>query len=152
MLKTRDPRLSVLVPAQLRAGSGWAAAWVHNVSRRGMMLSCAMPPELGSFIEIRLDEACYAAKIVWVRDQRFGVRTREAVQLAADAAAALAPGTKAAGSRKSPDQKWADARATGRLVEFTAAAAIGALLAAAAAALSWYTLASVVAKIEQQLL
>lgn len=82
-MKPRDPRHPVMVQARMRSGSEWSDVIIHNVSRRGMMLRAAQPPVRGSYIEVRKATMTIVGRAVWVRGQRFGVRTQDVIDMSA---------------------------------------------------------------------
>ncbi len=67
----------------MRSGSGWADTSIVNVSTRGMGLRSLRAPIPGAYIEVRKGDICIVAQVVWTHGQRFGVRTRDDVDLRA---------------------------------------------------------------------
>lgn len=65
----------------MRVGNQWQDVAIRNVSSRGMMLSADEPPPTGSYIEIRKKMIVVVARAVWVRDDVFGIRTQDRVDL-----------------------------------------------------------------------
>ena len=143
--KQREQRHAVRLGAQVRAGVGWSAVTVHDVSPHGLLLSADTAPKLGSYLELRRDTTRITARIVWSDGVRFGVRTQDAL----DVRALIAPprprripntppsfGGRQPAPRVGADDATDRARFIGRAVEFTlllvalvlAAAAIGAVL------------------------
>jgi len=80
-MKPREPRHPVMIQARMRSGSEWSDVIIHNVSRRGMMLRASNPPVRGSYVEVRKASMTIVARAVWVRGQRFGVRTQDVIDM-----------------------------------------------------------------------
>jgi hypothetical protein len=76
-IKLREDRQPLLLPARLLVDEGWQDAIVCNVSSRGMMLRCAMPPERNSFIEVRYKNLCFVGRVVWSSGSQCGIRTQD---------------------------------------------------------------------------
>lgn len=79
--KSREPRRSVRVMASIRSGASRSDAIILNWSSYGMMLSIRSLAARGEYIEIRVGKQSWVARVVWSRDCRIGVRTRERVWL-----------------------------------------------------------------------
>lgn len=79
----RDPRRQTLLKAQVRGDSDWIEAIVCNVSTHGLMLRGEELPRRGTFIEIASGPLIVAGQVRWVLPGRCGVRTREAIDVAA---------------------------------------------------------------------
>jgi hypothetical protein len=138
----------------MRAPSGWHDVTIHNVSRRGMMLRSAAPPQRGTYIEIRKATMTVVGRAVWVRDSLFGVQTQDVVDLPQliDAAALQRrvdlgldqpPGRE---RRRTPRPAPADTAARSRrraaMMQFGAIAIAATTAAAVAAGLLYQTLAA----------
>lgn len=80
-LKARETRRQVFLRARMRAGGGLGEICIRNISTRGMLLQAAAPPPRGTYIEILLPAHTVVARVVWVKDRRFGVHTRDAMDL-----------------------------------------------------------------------
>lgn len=80
-MRIREPRQRVLLDVRLRVGSGWRDASILNISSRGMMLQSSQPLPTGTFLEIRRGRHTIDARVVWSRGRRFGVRTRDRLEL-----------------------------------------------------------------------
>jgi hypothetical protein len=90
----RDPRRQTLLRAQVRGDGGWAEAIVCNVSAHGLMLRGEELPRRGAFIEIASGPLIVAGQVRWALPGRCGVRTREAIDVAALLGEAGAPGPR----------------------------------------------------------
>ncbi len=127
--KARDPRVKVFLPSRMRVNSAWADACIHNVSARGMLVTSDAAPEPGDYIEIRRGRNVIIGRAVWRKNQFFGVRTQDRIDLGAlQTAPAQAGGSPAPGiERRSEDRFRQDAvvartmernRALSRLFQF----------------------------------
>jgi len=65
----------------MRDDAGWSDVIIQNVSKHGMMMRTARPPSPGSYIEIRKAAMVVVARAIWVRDQFFGVRSQDRIEL-----------------------------------------------------------------------
>ena len=132
-MRAREDRRPVSITARMRSEGGWADVAIRNVSAHGMLLLADPPPPAGSYLEIRTADAQYSARTIWADGRRFGVRTRERIDLgrllgrparydAAPAAGAARP------SRSRRTDSAARSRMLGRLMQY------GFMLAVAVAA------------------
>lgn len=80
-LRQREERRQVFLRARMRAGGQPADICIRNISSRGMLLQTAAPPPRGSYVEVLLPMHRIVARVVWVKERRFGVQTREAMDL-----------------------------------------------------------------------
>jgi hypothetical protein len=83
LLKPREERRKTFLRARMRSERGWADVTIANVSSRGLMLQCVAPVERNSFIEVRYCNVCIVGRVVWVGGWRCGVRTQDALDMAA---------------------------------------------------------------------
>lgn len=67
----------------MKSGDGWQDVAIQNVSAHGMKISVAMPPQRGTFIEIRRASQVIVARAVWVEDGCCGLRTQDIVDVPA---------------------------------------------------------------------
>ncbi len=81
MMKARDPRHPVLIRARMRAGGAPTDVRVRNISKNGMMLQAREVPETGSYVEVRLPDEVVVGRVMWAKDGRFGIRTRDRVPI-----------------------------------------------------------------------
>lgn len=82
-LKDREPRRQVFFRARMRADGALSDVCIRNISSRGMLLQAAVPPPRGSYVEIFCPRHTIVARVVWVQDRRFGVHTRERMDIGA---------------------------------------------------------------------
>ena len=153
----RAPRRPVMIPARMRAGGGPVDICIRDMSARAMLVEAASPPPAGTYVEIIGADHSITGRVLWVREQRFGVRTRErlnlavtpaqqrAAQLIAQPAAPL-PGDASRGSATAPAaadlQHRADrSRAASRAMEYAAIALCAAVAAAIIAVIAYEVIA-----------
>lgn len=87
-MRKREPRRTVSLTARMRVGNDWSDVAIRNVSDHGMLLSAPEPPKPGSYIEVRRGLAgIVIARIVWRDGDKFGVRARDVIDIAALSAA-----------------------------------------------------------------
>lgn len=61
----------------------WSDGCIHDVSDRGLLVSSAMPPAIGTYVDIRRGALVIIGRVVWGGGSRFGVRTQDPVSVAA---------------------------------------------------------------------
>ena len=134
-MKQRDPRRKVLIDARLRQDCGWSDARILNISRRGLMVRAGKAPARGAYVEICRGTHRIVARVVWVSQDRFGLRTQDAIAVdAVVAGEGQSPPAPANDRRALPRQPSPEDRAEGhrrwsRRIEF---AAVSLFVAAAA--------------------
>ncbi|MDB5696304.1 MAG: pilZ domain protein [Sphingomonas bacterium] len=67
------PRRKLFQPAELDVGGGRRRVHVLDLSETGAQVNGVNPPALGSFVSLCVGEVRRAARVAWVRGQRFGV-------------------------------------------------------------------------------
>jgi hypothetical protein len=112
-MKPRDARLKVLIRARVLSGSGWSDACVRDISRRGMLIQASAPPVRGSYVEVRWQARSVVGRVVWVNDTRFGLQTRDALNVAAITSGITSPAQTAEGIERPLSRRLSgrDARA-----------------------------------------
>jgi len=81
--KAREARRQVFLRARMRAGGASVDACIRNISSRGMLLQAAVPPACGTYVEICFPSHIVVARVVWTNERRFGVHTRETMDVSA---------------------------------------------------------------------
>ncbi len=81
MVKPREPRRKVFIPARMRFERRWGDVRVLDVSSRGFLLQSSQPLERGAYVELCRGRQSFVARVVWTREQRFGVRTQDPVAI-----------------------------------------------------------------------
>ena len=56
---------------------------VCDVSSRGMLIQAAFPPRRGTYVEVVLARQTVAGRVIWSKGRRFGINTRERLDLGA---------------------------------------------------------------------
>lgn len=77
----REARRQVFLKAKMRANGRPIDICVRNISSRGMLLQAANPPPRGTYIEVHLPGHTVIARVVWTKERRFGIQTREAMNV-----------------------------------------------------------------------
>jgi hypothetical protein len=153
----RAPRRRVSIPARMRAGGAPVSVCIRDISPRSMLLEVAVAPLPGTFVEIIGAEASIAGQVIWSKDDRFGVRTRERLNVKATTAELkslrLTAGELADAPCATPKRTRFDlgerdlgfraerSRMMGRRLEQVAIAASVAIAGVLAAAAAYHTLA-----------
>lgn len=76
-MKPREARRVVLIQARMRVDGVWGDVCIRNISSRGMLLQAASAPPRGTYVEIFRGRHSAIARVVWCSDRRFGIHTRE---------------------------------------------------------------------------
>lgn len=79
----RGPRRKVLIRARMRANGPPADICIRDVSRRGMLLQSHAPPPRGTYVEIAQAGLPIVGQVVWSKERRFGISTRDIIDVAA---------------------------------------------------------------------
>jgi hypothetical protein len=70
-----------MINARMRDGGSWSDLCILNMSSRGLMGRSAVPPRPGSFVEVRRGPYVIVARVVWTKEQMFGVSTQDVVPI-----------------------------------------------------------------------
>ena len=136
-LKSREPRINVVVPARLRMGASWSDACILNVSSRGVLIHAPQPPQRGSYVELRRGDQVIIGRVMWCKGSRAGVRAQDRLQVEAIVTRKAAQALRLTADNGRPVERRRSARAhersrlRGRLFEFASVAAVGAMLSIA---------------------
>lgn len=133
-MRPREPRRKVLIDARLRHEGGWSDARILDISSRGLCVHADRSPRQGSYVEICKGSHRIIARVVWTRDERFGVRSQDRVavdsittgiepSVPAAAARANDNGGPARPPGMSERHEWSRRRA--RAIEFLGVAMLG---------------------------
>ena len=79
----REHRKRVRILAEMRVESKRIDVVICNVSSRGLMLTAEQAPPRGSYIEVSRAGVVTVARVVWTNKGRFGVHTRDKLNVAA---------------------------------------------------------------------
>ncbi len=113
MLRKREPRRRVMVRARMRSGADWHDVIILNMSSRGLLATSKVDCRPGTVIELRRIHHIIVGRVVWEKDQYFGIRTQDKLDIDAIVEAkppAFKPGT--AGAEMGEDRRGANRRIT----------------------------------------
>ncbi len=79
----RTPRRKVLIRAQMRCGGPKVDVCIRDVSPRGMLLQSSAPPQRGTYVEIVQGALPVVGQVVWMKDRKFGISTRDVIDIQA---------------------------------------------------------------------
>ncbi len=79
----RESRQEVVLPARMRADADPVDICIRDISSRGMVVEAASPPPRGTYVEIWQPANTIAGRVIWVKDRRFGIRTRDPMDVGA---------------------------------------------------------------------
>lgn len=86
----REPRRKVLIRATMRAGGPRTDVCIRDISSRGLMAQANTPPPRGTYVDLDCAGHQVVGLVVWRKERRFGIQTRERINVAA-LAARIAP-------------------------------------------------------------
>ena len=144
-LTHRGERRKVLVRARLRGHGAPVDVCIRDVSTRGMLIQAGNPPLPGGIIEVGGGGLPIVGQVVWAKDRRFGVSTRETLYPesfvedfgnpnAPYRGASAATRTRAGWRSKGKKAGYDGSRAAGGLMQYAAAVL---LFVTAAGGIAW---------------
>ncbi|WP_443027598.1 hypothetical protein [Sphingomonas sp. LR55] len=68
---------------RLNISGKWSDGCIHDVSNKGLLISCTNPPAIGTYVDIRRGTLVIIGRVVWKGGSRFGVQTQDPVNIAA---------------------------------------------------------------------
>jgi hypothetical protein len=77
----REPRRKVLIRATMRAGGPRTDVCIRDISSRGMMVQAGAPPPRGTFVDLDCAGHQVVGLVIWRRERRFGVQTRDRINV-----------------------------------------------------------------------
>jgi hypothetical protein len=80
-VRAREEREKVVLRATMRADGLPVDVCVRDISSFGMMLQAGSPPPRGTYVEIETDHEIVVGRVIWARDRKFGIKTRDRVTL-----------------------------------------------------------------------
>ena len=83
MHATREARRKVLIRAQMRADGLPTDVCIRDVSSRGLLAQASAPPPRGTYVEIDCGNCLIVARVIWRKDRRFGLESRERINVRA---------------------------------------------------------------------
>ena len=152
MHMAREDRRKVLIRAQLCAGGPQIDVCIRDVSSRGLLAQASQPPPRGTYVELFHGSAEVVGRVVWRKDRRFGVQSRERINVAALIAGlpATAPPRRSAAARRATARAGAGGLRSGAM-EYAALAAFVLALVAMLGMAAFETLSRPVANISAKL-
>ena len=79
----REARKTVRIPSRMRVGEVWMDICIRNLSSRGMLVQCQSPPARGCYVEIRRGSQVIIGRVVWRKEDGFGLRTQDRLDVEA---------------------------------------------------------------------
>jgi hypothetical protein len=79
----REARRKVLIRATMRAGGPRSDVCIRDISTRGIMAQASAPPPRGTYVDLDCAGHQIVGIVIWRRERRFGIRTRERINVAA---------------------------------------------------------------------
>lgn len=80
-VRPRERRIKVFLRGRVQTGECWADVTIYDVSSRGLMAQCDSALVRGRNVEVRCGSHVLVGRVVWWRGGRFGLRTREVIDL-----------------------------------------------------------------------
>jgi hypothetical protein len=146
MLKAREEREKVVLRARMRADGPPVDVCIRDISSFGMMLQAGSPPSRGTYVEIETAHEIVVGRVIWTRERKFGIKTRDRITLSRMRGRAVLDAAAGAPCRRPRRRGLAvaahpdGARLLGRAIDFTIVAAAAAALAAIFGGLAYGTL------------
>ena len=82
-MKTREARQKVMIRARMRSGVSWHDVCILNLSRRGLGIQAAEPPQRGTYVEICRGSQVIVARVMWAKGHRAGLHSQDAIAVQA---------------------------------------------------------------------
>lgn len=76
-MRAREHRRKVLIRAKVRAGGLPIDACIRDISSKGLMIQARIPPPRGTYVEVVTGSQTIVGRVVWGKDMRFGILTRD---------------------------------------------------------------------------
>ena len=133
--RPRPLRRRLILPARMRASSGWSDACILNVSSGGLQVNCNHLATQGSLVEIWHRDHVIVARVVWRKGNRAGLQAEHQVPVEQLMTAGQAPSLQlTAGGwpeveRRKRVRSHDESRLRARALEFAGVALITATLA-----------------------
>lgn len=157
-MKDRESRWSVLIAARMRAGGAPKSIRIRNVSSRGLMIEVEPPPRRGTYVEIVRPDLTIIGQVVWSKDGRCGIHTRDRIdlrRLRSECVPVEPAGVASVQARSAPAIVSAElhevSSALAKAVEFTVLAVSGGLAAITLGGAAYASLADTMATISAKL-
>lgn len=150
MHMAREDRHKVLIRAQMCVGGPPIDVCIRDVSSRGLLVQASEPPPRGAYVELVYGSAEVVGRVIWRKDRRFGIQSRERINVPAliSGLATPAPPRRSASAR--PAARADAGRASG-VMEYAAIAAVVLFLVAVLGLAAFQTLSRPVSDISAKL-
>ncbi|HYJ53573.1 MAG TPA: PilZ domain-containing protein [Allosphingosinicella sp.] len=150
----REPRRKVLIRARMRTDGLPMDVCIRDVSSRGLLVQASAPPPRGTYVEIDCGRCLLVARVIWRKDRRFGLESRERINVRALAGGGSAepagPGAARRPARASAGRVEASRYLAGTM-EFALIAVFALALVAALGATAFETLSRPFANVSSTL-
>ena len=158
-MRAREQRRKVLIQAKIRAGGLPVDACIRDISTKGLMIQAKVPPPRGTYVEIVTASHTIVGRVVWGRDMRFGISTRDKLHIDMIVGERRGPATPAepdprltcAFTRPPPPRVADFRRSHARALEFAAMILFVLMMIAALGMASYQTLAQPFASVADRL-
>jgi hypothetical protein len=77
----REARRKVMLRATMCTGGPRVDVCVRDISSRGMMVQAGAPPPRGTFVELDCAGHEIVGMVIWRREHRFGLQTRDRINV-----------------------------------------------------------------------
>jgi hypothetical protein len=109
--------------ARMRSGASWHDVCILNLSKRGLGIRAAEPPQRGTYAEIRRGSQVVVVRVMWAKGHRAGLHSQDAIALHALVREDLVNdcGTLAVERRRAPrstQEQHESSRLFARIAEF----------------------------------
>ena len=78
-----DARVTAMLAGTLRDSRGTRDVRIGDISPKGLLATCERPPQRGEVVDIAVGRHHMVGEVRWVSGRRFGVRSRERIDVAA---------------------------------------------------------------------
>lgn len=80
-MKKREKRQETFLDARVNVDGRWQDGLIRNVSRRGVMVQCEIPPPRGSYVEIRRGRYAIIGHVRWNGEHAFGTQAQDPIDI-----------------------------------------------------------------------
>ena len=139
------------MPCRMNVNGTWSDGCIHDVSDKGLLVSTSNPPAIGTYVDIRRGTLVIIGRVVWTGGRRFGVRTQDAISIAALLSEPVQTTRPASSDRRGPTRQETErtivrradqSRHRASAFQFICLTIIGLGIACCAAVYSYRTLAA----------
>ena len=76
-----DSRTTAMLAGRMRDASGLREVRIGDLSPQGLLVVSSRPPARGDIVDIMINGHHFAGQVRWVNGRRFGLRTRERIDV-----------------------------------------------------------------------